>query len=67
MPAHTGLSESMNSTIVPLPSFLGLELVDGVHTRFEERWGGGDTMGKVVDTGTIVRYEVRLRRSSSQI
>ena len=25
-----------------------LELEDGVHTRFEERWGVGDTMGKVV-------------------
>ena len=25
-----------------------LELEDGVHTRFEDRWGVGDTMGKVV-------------------
>ena len=25
-----------------------LELDGGVHSRFEERWGVGDTMGKVV-------------------
>ena len=46
-------SSSTNSSCTPVQVYRDLvparlELDGGVHSRFEERWGVGDTMGKVV-------------------
>ena len=46
-------SSSSNSSCTPVQVYRDLvparlELDGGVHSRFEERWGVGDTMGKVV-------------------